>query len=339
MWLKQSSLPIGKWNVYLRAPPVYQKIVSNSKVKKLGIIADVFFGIKTGYNDYFILSKSTAKEWEIERRYVKPVVTSPKKIPSLVIHSNDLDEYLLLCHEQKRDLKGTNVLRYIEHGERLKVKIERTSNPVEVTLPNVPSVRGRDPWYDLPEFEIPPIIFQELYDIKTRALWNEAEAHARAPLYYCIPKDKADARIVVSFLNSSLSQLLLELYGRSYGGGVLDVKVYELKLLPVLDPSSMSAHEKKELWRTFVSLDKTIWERVEYEKKLESIKSKSDKDQKLLESQTHRDYEESLEKEREAQQELDDLIYDLLGLNHRERKQIEDGLAELQEIRRMRREV
>lgn len=61
--VKQSNLKQGKWSIYLRAPPVYQKLLTNPKVKPLGEVAEVFFGIKTGYNDYFILSKEKAEEW------------------------------------------------------------------------------------------------------------------------------------------------------------------------------------------------------------------------------------------------------------------------------------
>ena len=334
--VKQTSLPEGKWNVFLRAPSIYNEIISNPKVKQLGDMADVFFGIKTGYNDYFILDKATAKEWGIEHKYLKQVMTSPKKIKGLMVRQDDLDEYLLLCHDRKSDLGGTNVLRYIEHGEKLKVRIERTASPVEVTLPNVPSVRGRNIWYDLPEYDVPPIIFQELYDTRTRALWNEAKAHARAPLYYCIPHESIDPKVIVSFLNCSLAQLMLELYGRSYGGGVLDVKVYELKLLPVLDPSTLSSDEKTHIWNAFLRLDKAIRERVEEEAKAGILKSKSSKNEGLFDSQAQERIEQALQKEKEAQEGLDTLIYDLLRISSRDAKRIEAGLAELQGIRQSR---
>jgi type I restriction-modification system DNA methylase subunit len=335
----QGELELGKWNVYLRAPAFYSKITRNSKVTKLNNVAKVFRGAVTGYNDFFIVNKQAAKDWGIEKNYLKPVMTSPKKIRGLIVRKEGLDEFLLLCHEDKADLKGKNVLRYIEHGEKIKVKIEKAARPIEVTLPNVPTIRVRNLWYNLPEFDVPPIIFQELYDKRTRALWNEAAAHARAPLSYCIPKDGVDARVLISFLNSSLAQILFELYGRSYGGGVLDIKVYELKLLPVINPSNLSLDQKEELWKSFVKLDKAILERIELETKIETIESKSNTNEGLFEKQIARDMEDASKVEKEAQRNLDSLIYELLGLNNKERKQVEDALAELQEIRKLRRQV
>ena len=337
--VKQSALTTGKWNVYLRAPPSFHKILSNPRIKRLGDLSDVFFGIKTGYNDFFIVDKPTAREWGIEKRYLKPVMTSPKKISGLIVKLDEVDEFLLLCHERKESLDGTRVLRYIQYGERLKIKLKRTANPVETRLPCAPSVKGRDPWYDLSEFEIPPIVFQELYDMKTRALWNEAGAHARAPLYYCIPKNKPDAQVIVSFLNSSLAQMFLELYGRSYGGGVLDVKVYELKLLPSLDPSCLSPKEREGLWQAFLALDLAMRRRIELGRTLERTRSKVKKVQGLLEPQARKDFEEATYQERRAQEDLDRKISTLLGLNASDLEQIEQGMLELQEIRRLRKET
>jgi len=337
--VKQDRLVEGKWNVYLRAPPVYQKIIQCPKVKPLGNLAEVFFGIKTGYNEYFIISKTRAKEWDIEREFLKPVVASPKKIKGLIVRSEDIDEYLFLCHKSRKELKGTNALKYIEFGEKIKVKIERTAKPIEVSLPDVPSVRGRDPWYDLPEYDIPPIIFQELYDIKTRALWNEAEAHGRAPLYYCIPKPNVEAEVIVSYLNSSLAQMLLELYGRSYGGGVLDVKVYELKKLPTIDASTLHEEDKNRIVQAFRALAKAIDNRVKVEDELEKVRAKGKRDMGLFELDVKRKLEEVLAIEEKARRELDEAIYDALGLGGIERLQVEGALDELQEIRRLRREA
>ncbi|MEO9295345.1 MAG: N-6 DNA methylase [Nitrososphaera sp.] len=77
--LRQNDLKIGKWNIHLRAPPVFQKIVKHSKVKRLGEIAKPVYGIKTGYNKYFIIDKERAKDFKIEKKFLKPCLSSPRK--------------------------------------------------------------------------------------------------------------------------------------------------------------------------------------------------------------------------------------------------------------------
>jgi len=337
--VRQGDLVEGKWNVYLRAPPVYKKIVQHPKVKPLNNQAKVFFGIKTGYNEYFIVSKDRAKEWGIEREFLKPVVTSPKKIKGLIIRQENIDEYLFLCHKSKKELEGTNALKYLEFGEKTRVKIERTARSIEVPLPEVPSLKGRKLWYDLPEYEIPPIIFQELYDVEIRALWNEANSHGRAPLYYCIPKRKADAEVIVSYLNSSVAQMLLELYGRSYGGGVLDVKVYEVSKLPTIDVSALDKNEKSRIVQAFRFLAKTIDDKVKIEEELARARARDKTAIGLFELDVKTKLNDAVFLEKKARRELDEAIFDVLGLNISERSQVKKALDELREIRRLRREA
>lgn len=335
--VKQNQLSKGKWNIYLRAPLIYFKIIKNAKLTSLVNIADIFFGIKTGYNKYFILSKQDAEKWKIEKEYLKPVVTSPKKIQGYVIKPENVSEYLFICHKNKAELKGTKALSYIEYGEKLKVTLRKVSfQQKEVFLPEIPSIRNRKLWYDLPEYEIPPIIIQELYDKETRVLWNQAEACARAPLYYCIPKRIENTKTIVSFLNSSLAMVMFELYGRSYGGGVLDIKVYEAKQIPVLNPAELSPLEKTKIEEAFQSLVKAVDQRIAAKEDLEKVRSETSKAIGLLEPEMRRKLDKAIENERIAYHQLDEAVFDALDLTSAERLQVEKGLSELQEIRRLR---
>jgi 16S rRNA A1518/A1519 N6-dimethyltransferase RsmA/KsgA/DIM1 with predicted DNA glycosylase/AP lyase activity len=72
---KQGKLKPGKWNVYLRAPPVFKKLINHPKMKPLGEVAEVVRGPTTGCNDFFILSKEKAKECGIEPEFLVPCVS------------------------------------------------------------------------------------------------------------------------------------------------------------------------------------------------------------------------------------------------------------------------
>jgi len=87
--MKQNELVLGKWNTYLRAPPVYGRIVKQRKVRPLIELCQVFRGPTTGYNPYFILQKERARDIGIEEEYLKPCLASPKKIKNLVIEHTD----------------------------------------------------------------------------------------------------------------------------------------------------------------------------------------------------------------------------------------------------------
>lgn len=337
--IKQANLQVGKWNAYLRATPVFQKIVTNSKVKPLGELAEVFRGAVTGFNDYFILTREKAREWGIERRYLKLCASSPRKIKGLTIDEDELDEYFFMVNELKPKLKGTNALKYIEYGEKLEVDVIRGSQRGKRRLPELETLSSRQLWYAIPQLKEAPILFQYLIDEKAKAFWNKVKAHAPNIIHYVIPKNEVHALPLLTFFNSSVCALMVELYGRSYGGGVLKIEVYELKDLPTLDVSELSEGERKMLGKQFEVLADAIDARVKIEEELENVKSKSKKDKGLFEGELEDKLYDELKKEQQAQRELDEAVYDILGLTKSERKQVEEGLRELQELRRMRRQT
>jgi hypothetical protein len=81
----------------------------------------------------------------------------------------------------------------------------------------------------------------------------------------------------------------------------LDLEVYEVKRMPVLDSSCLSPSEVAKIEAAFA----------------ESANA-------------------SEGEEPEARRKLDEAIYDALGLNQEQSDQVEEGLKELQELRRLR---
>jgi len=59
----------------------------------------------------------------------------------------------------------------------------------------------------------------------------------------------------------------------------------------------------------------------------------------ILELEAHKKLKKAIEAEKRAQKELIEAIYDILGLTEEERRQVEEGLKELQELRRARTKV
>ncbi|NWG04552.1 MAG: Eco57I restriction-modification methylase domain-containing protein [Syntrophaceae bacterium] len=141
----------NKWGgKYLRAPEIFFKILEKGKGKlvRLGDIAEVRFGIKTGANDFFYLDDEKIKEWGIEKEFLKPVIKSPRECKRILIKPEDLKYKIFMCHKEKKDLKGTNALEYIKWGEQKKFH-ER------------PSCRGRQRWWDVGSHLRPTHIWQK----------------------------------------------------------------------------------------------------------------------------------------------------------------------------------
>ena len=58
-----------RWGKYIRAPPVYFKMVSHPNITRLSGLADLKRGFVTGFNDFFILDKEKINQWKIEADY------------------------------------------------------------------------------------------------------------------------------------------------------------------------------------------------------------------------------------------------------------------------------
>jgi hypothetical protein len=205
-------------------------------------------------------------------------------------------------------------------------------------VPELETVKLNNPWYSLSEPQVAPILMVKMMDIRPKALWNRAAAHASNRFYYIIPNRQEDTFPLLAFLNSSVGALLTEVYGRSYGGGVLELAAYELKRLPVIDPSSLQRTERERMSDLFMRLAESVDARIEAEKKLNAAKSKvgPSKGIGLFEHEAKRNLELAIKSEAAAQSALDRAIFDTLNLGEEEREQVESTLAEFQTMRRMR---
>jgi len=307
---KQKELePKDKWGKYLRAPTIYYKILNHPKVTKLGKIALVRRGITSGANDFFYLDKEKIKLWSIEEEYLKPIIVSPKE-KNIEITSDDIDQWVLYVHKSKEELAGTNVLKYIQWGEEVETRIKGGTKGGTVIkgYHNLSTVKSRKLWYAVGERQPAPIL-------RSRRIWerciyflNKAEALANDSLYEIHPFNEQNVKSLAGILNSSLTALISELEGRFYGGGVLELEIYETKNMTVIDPNKLNLSEKMRIEEAF---------------------------SKVCEAQRKGD--EKLEQE--ARKELDDAVFYVLGLTEDERRQVYEGLEALRRMRLQRKEV
>ena len=82
-----------KWGgKYLRAPDIYHHILDTKadKLVRLGDVAEVRFGIKTGANEFFYLDQANIDQWGIEPEFLRPVMTSPQESRSLLVDPSTL---------------------------------------------------------------------------------------------------------------------------------------------------------------------------------------------------------------------------------------------------------
>jgi len=220
-----------KWGPYLRGPDIYFEILGKCAniFVPLREIADIRRGITTGINKFFYLTKEQAKHWGIEKRFLKPVVTSTREIPGLFVEVKNLNWQVFLCDLNKAELRGTGALRYIKAGEQ-----QKTSNGTP--WPKVPSVKGRKHWYSVPKNIVADFLILRFRDRRHYTPINKAKAEVGDVVFVGAFRDPVFKDFGCAFLNSVLTVLFAEVFGRTnLGDGLLTTYGPEIGalLLPV----------------------------------------------------------------------------------------------------------
>ena len=302
----------NKWgSKYLRAPDIFFTILKKGqgKLVKLDDIAEVRFGIKSGVNNFFYFEsigepsdKKCIKvrnlagwEGEIEKEFLQPVIKSPRECDSIIINPIELKYKIFMCHKTKTELKGTHALKYIEWGEQQKTEKGMPWN-------NVPSVKGRKNWYDVGEWTVVPLFWIETIGDTFKVHLNDGVYETDK--FYGIEPTKIKRDSLINLMNSTIIILQKEMSGfKSLGGGALKTPVYEVKslLIPLIELKRGSINLKRKINPIMVECGFDV-------------------------SKPIREQEPKPLGDRE---ELDNIIFDGLGLTKDERREVYWATCEL----------
>ncbi len=259
----------AKWGKYLRAPKVFFKIVerADDRLRRVRDFAEVRFGIKTGANDFFYvrditddftddelrrehrLTRDQAKlvrvvETEqgerhlIEAEFLRPLIKSTRDVKSLQVEPSWVKSHALVVNKEKRALRGTNVLKYIRLGETRQFGTgPRAGIPAQK-----PTCKSRNPWYALDETNNGLFLWFALITDTHAVAYNPDRSLSDKRFYNINPKEAARDELLWGLLNSTFAFLCAELWGRQFAGrGIdsIDITVYEVAQLPMLDPKSI----------------------------------------------------------------------------------------------------
>jgi hypothetical protein len=234
---EEFSYRSNKWGgKYLRAPEIYYTILQKGegKLVPLKSIGEVRFGIKTGANEFFILTKEEAQIRKIESAFLVPILKSPRQCKTIVVDPDSLDTLLFYCHKERSELRGTHALKYIEWGEESEI-----IDGIETRAYHLrPSTKSRARWWDIGERIIPKIACNYMIDSIIRfyspnqfVVDNFHEIHT-----------SKDISSLLQSLNSTMFNLMLNVLGRSnFGDGLMKIQTYEIGEVLTLEPSFISS--------------------------------------------------------------------------------------------------
>ena len=297
----------NKWSLHLKAPPIYHKLRSSKKICNLEDIADVSVGYVTLANDFFIISKDQADNLGIEREFLFPALTKARNLKYLDVRAEDSDSFILFIDQPRSKLKDTNTLKYIEASESKDIEITRGSTKGQTVrgFQNTPALKNRNgDWFVLKDNGIRTIIVPVLVWERWYASLNRDDIYVNDTFYWLDPKTKEDYKLLFCYLNSAIVEFLIELMGKSvYGEGVIQIRKYVLKDLPVVKINELSISDKKRLEFVFDNI-------------IESNRLRNDGQVNCY------------------RKEIDDIFFKVLGFNEEDRNQLYKSLTQMRENRR-----
>ncbi len=352
----------GKWGRYLRAPDLYFEIMERfrSRFVPLGQLVDIRFGVKTGCDAFFMPKDVTEfvlatytedKEFRqavgiprqqvvagtlrivedgagtyhaIEPEFLRPEVHSLMKVDRPVVRARDLDRVVVLVKHPLSAIKGTHAYKYIKYGEEATYASTKSK---AVPVPQRSTCAAREPWYDLTKLVDPGFAFwPKSQQYRHIIPGNPHKIVCNCNLYDLGAKElnKLEQQILVAIANSTLIGLFKTFYGRYAGTeGNLKTEVIDVNLIDVPDPRNVPESIAKKLVAAFRTMCKRqVGGLVE---------------QSLKECHTYERARElasrkvvlPLELIQEDRRELDDAVFELLGVNDpKERSRWVDRLYE-----------
>jgi adenine-specific DNA-methyltransferase len=233
-WLYRPAQGERNWTRSLLDPRHLQALTAAaalSTVTPLESLARLEVSIVTGANDFFCVDDETVVAHGL-KRWARPLLARTKHSPGLVFAQADLDAaresgasaWILDFAATAADPRQLPAARaYLEKG-------------VQWGLPERYKCRIREPWYRVPSFRTGSLLLSKRSHLYPRLLVNAADAFTTDTIYrgYVLERNGMSAEDLVSTFHCSLTLLTVELEGRSFGGGVLELVPSEVSRLAVV---------------------------------------------------------------------------------------------------------
>jgi len=261
---------------------------------KLGEIADIRFGVKSGCDAFFMPRDVTGEilaeiekglPWNqvglmtscrlnevqsghvrivragnntlhpIEAEYLRPEVHSLMQVDRPAVRAADTNRVVLWVHKDLKDLSGTYAGKYIRWGAK-ETFASKKSKPVPV--PKRSTCAGRPTWYDLTGGERGLAFWPKAQQYRHVIPNNPTGMICNCNLYDLIPDSSlsdSERSVLPAVLNSTFVAFFKTYYGRYAGTeGNLKTEVVDVNLLDVPDVRGVKEKVAKRILSAFACM-------------------------------------------------------------------------------------
>ena len=357
-----SDYVAGKWGRFLRAPDLYFRLLKDyrSRLVRLGEIAEVSFGIKSGCDDFFmphdvtqevlgeleegllwnnvgLMTSCKRSEIEsgkvrivragdntlhpVETKYLKPEVHSLMQVDRPVIRAADLDRVVLWVNEPLAALGHTYAAKYIRWGAKQTFASNKSK---AVPVPERKTCASRVLWYDLTTDRTGVSFWPKAQKYRHIVPTNPESLVCNCNLYTVVPglENRAERIALAAILNSTLVALFKCFYGRYAGTeGTLKTEVVDTVLLEIPDPRGVSPELAERFDKALKNMMQRNVTHLVEEALLQCHSGEAMRVVLLNEPKL------PLELRQADRRELDDCVFELIGVsNQHERQKMVDEL-------------
>lgn len=229
----------ANWTHYLLTPAQLDALATAqnlSSVQRLGDIAKFEVGIVTGANDFFSVDNRTLAQFDLHA-WAQPLLPRTRHADDLIYAledhettaSSEAKAWLLdFSRERPNPLDAVGASTYLRLGEQARLNLRYKTSI-------------RTPWYRVPSVWSAKLMLSKRSHRFPRLILNAAGVVTTDTIYRgkVFPLYEGRELDLVAAFHNSLTLLTVELEGRSFGGGVLELVPSEISRLSIPFPVSL----------------------------------------------------------------------------------------------------
>jgi hypothetical protein len=197
---------------------LYREVSEKPDTWRFGDIASIGIGYVSGANEFFHLRPSQADEWEIPARFLHPTVRNSRALPGGPLTKTIVEGW-------RRADEPVLLLRIAKETRTLPAPVARYLDTDDGHLARAGyKCRMRDPWYSVPDVQIPDFFLTYMSGREASLVRNDAGCTCTNSVHSVRLKDGGTRQDLLNRWDSPFVRLSCEIEGHPLGGGLLKLE-------------------------------------------------------------------------------------------------------------------